>query len=188
MSKECIFKCKEGFRALIELEKKELVYDIKNTAFIFAHSLPGDISDQVKHNVYEIGEDGNRDKLARMLDEAVEDCREMLFTLTRRHAAGHEPMYESDAWEECVGAPGNDMDSYYINMVFPFLASRTALHTLGVYVHNYIVNTVLYNWMLLAYPSGTESFSVKTAELQEKIRKAVIRPSGRVRLVPHFFS
>lgn len=187
-TQECIFKCKEGYKGILELDKKELVYDIKNTAFIFAHSLSEEVSDVAKHNVYEVGEEGNRDKVARLLDEAVEDCREMLFMLTRVHCTSHDLVEDSDAWEKCVGAPKNEMDCYYLYMIFPYLASHTTLHTLAVYVHNYIVNKVMYQWMLLAYPSGAENFAVMVSDLEERIKKAATRPAGRSRIVPHMFS
>lgn len=74
--------CCKGYKVMIELVKKELIYDIKNTAFIFADSYsdPNVDAKQLK-NVFDVSEEGNMDKLARILDSAVEDCREMLSAL-----------------------------------------------------------------------------------------------------------
>ncbi len=77
--------CNNGYKVMIELEKKELIYDIKNTAFSFADSYASqkDMDAKQLKNVFDVSEEGNRDKLARILDSAVEDCREMLFRFTK---------------------------------------------------------------------------------------------------------
>ena len=80
--KECK-TCHLGYKVMIELQKKELVFDIKNTAAAYADSISSSVEDShLIHNIYDVGEDGNRDKLARILDSAVEDCKEMLFRYT----------------------------------------------------------------------------------------------------------
>ena len=81
--KECRV-CNLGYKVMIELQKKELVFDIKNTAAVYADSISSSVEDSHSiHNIYDVGEYGNRDKLARILDSAVEDCNEMLFRYTK---------------------------------------------------------------------------------------------------------
>ena len=63
--------CCNGHKVMIELQKSELVYDIKNTAYTFADSISSGVSDLHSiHQIYDVGEEGNRDKLARILDSA----------------------------------------------------------------------------------------------------------------------
>lgn len=59
-------------------------FDIKNTAAVYADSISSSVEDSHSiHNIYDVGEYGNRDKLARILDSAVEDCNEMLSDIPR---------------------------------------------------------------------------------------------------------
>lgn len=133
---------------MIELQKKELVFDIKNTAAAYADSISSSVEDShLIHNIYDVGEDGNRDKLARILDSAVEDCKEMLFRYTKMEMLGGG--FDSNEWEECIGSPTNDEDAYYLAMRMPSGFSKTSVHTMTVYIHDYIVNQSLYEWLMM---------------------------------------
>lgn len=178
--------CNKGYKVMVELTKDELVYDIKNTAFAFADSVQTDSADpHALHNVFDIAEDGNRDKLARILDSAVEDCREMLFRYTKVEMTGGG--FDSNEWEECVGAPCNDEDAYYLAMRMPMGFSKTSVHTMTVYIHDYIVNQALYEWLMVVYPSGADRFWALAEEKRKKIKEASNRTSGRSRIRLHPF-
>ncbi len=152
-------QCCKGYKVMMELLKSELVYDIKNTAYSFADSQRKDnVDEHTLHQVFDVGEDGNRDKLARILDSAVEDCREVLFRFCKMYMRGSG--FDSNEWEECIGSPTNEEEAYYIAMMMPNGFSKTSVHTLTVYVHDYIVNQSLYEWMMLVYPDGAERFKV----------------------------
>ena len=108
--KECR-TCNLGYKVMIELQKKELVFDIRNTAAAYADSISSSVEDShLIHNVYDVGEDGNRDKLARILDSAVEDCKEMLFRYTKMEMLGGG--FDSNEWEECIGSPTNRSEEH----------------------------------------------------------------------------
>lgn len=178
--------CHKGHSLMIEMEKEELVYDIKNTAFAFADSLPtADTDPKTLHNIYDVGEEGNRDKLARILDSTVEDCREMLFRYTKVEMQGGG--FESNDWEECVGAPMNDEEAYYMEMQMPQGFSKTSVHTMAVYIHDYIVNQALYEWMMIVYQTGADRFWALAEEKRQKIKDASNRSAGRCRLKLHPF-
>ena len=178
--------CNKGYKVMVEMIKDELVFDVKNTAFVFADSnikLDSDLHSL--HNVFDVGEDGNRDKLARILDSAVEDCREFLFRYTKKNmdCGG----FDSNEWEECVGSPTNEEDAYYICMYLPKDFSSTGIHTLAVYIHDYIVNQALYEWMMLAYPDGAENFKILAEEKKQKIKDASNHSAGHIRIRLHPF-
>ncbi len=178
--------CKKGYKVMVEMMKNELVFDIKNTAFIYADSnVRLDTDLHSLHNVFDIAEDGNRDKLARILDSAVEDCREVLFRFTKKdiECCG----FDSNEWEECIGSPTNEEDAYYLCMLMPSDFSSTSIHTLAVYIHDYIVNQALYEWMMLVYPDGAENFKVLAEEKKQKIKDASNHSVGKVRIRLHPF-
>lgn len=183
--KECR-TCNLGYKVMIELQKKELVFDIKNTAYVYADSISSSVEDlHLIHNVYDVGEDGNRDKLARILDSAVEDCKEMLFRYTKMEMLGGG--FDSNEWEECVGSPTNDEDAYYLAMRMPSGFSKTSVHTMMVYIHNYIVYYCLYEWLMLVYPDGADRLWELADENKKKIKDASYRSAGRARIALHPF-
>ena len=178
--------CCNGYRVMIELLKQELVYDIKNTAYVFADSQTRqDTDSHTLHNIFDVAEVGNRDRLARILDSAVEDCREILYRFCKvdMHGGG----FDSNEWEECVGSPVNDEEAYYLIMVMPKDFSATSVHTMTVYIHDFIVYQSLYEWMMLVYPDGAERFKLLAEEKKQKFKEASIRTTGHTRIMIHPF-
>ncbi len=178
--------CNIGHKVMMELIKNELVFDIKNTAYIFADSY-GRTNEETTRlkNVFDIGEEGNLDKLARVLDSAVEDCREMLFRFTKSEMTNGG--FDSNEWEECLGSPANEEEAYYLTMVMPQDFSKTSVHTLTVYVHGYIVNQCLYEWMMLIMPDLADRFKILAEEKKQKLENASIRSASRCRIKLHPF-
>ena len=178
--------CSVGYKVMIELLKKELVYDIKNTAYTYADSISSSLTDpHLIHNIYDVGEVGNRDKLARILDSAVEDCKEMLFRYTKMEMLGGG--FDSNEWEECIGSPTNDEDAYYLAMRMASGFSRASVHTMTVYIHDYIVNQSLYEWLMIVYPDGADRFLALAEDKKQKIKDASNRSAGRERIRLHPF-
>lgn len=178
--------CSVGYKVMIELLKKELVYDIKNTAYTYADSISSSVADpHLIHNIYDVGEDGNREKLARILDSAIEDCRELLFRYTKMEMLGGG--FDSNEWEECIGSPTNDEDAYYLAMRMPSGFSKTSVHTMMVYIHDYIVNQSLYEWLMIVYPDGADRFWSLAEEKKQKMKDASNRSAVRTRITLHPF-
>lgn len=178
--------CSVGYKVMIELLKKELVYDIKNTAYTYADSISSSVTDpHLIHNIYDVGEVGNLDKLARILDSAVEDCKEMLFRFTKMEMLGSG--FDSNEWEECIGSPTNEEEAYYLALRMPKGFSSTSVHTMTVYIHDYIVNQALYEWLMVVYPEGADRFWALAEEKKEKIKNASNRSAVRARIRLHPF-
>lgn len=183
--KECR-TCNLGYKVMIELQKKELVFDIRNTAAAYADSISSSVEDShLIHNVYDVGEDGNRDKLARILDSAVEDCKELLYRFTKMEMLGSG--FDSNEWEECIGSPTNEEESYYLVMRMPNGFSQTSVHTMTVYIHDYIVNQCLYEWLMIVYPEGADRFWSLAEEKKQKMKGASNRSAVRARITLHPF-
>lgn len=178
--------CCLGYKVMIELQKKELVFDIRNTAAAYADSISSSVEDSYSiHNIYDVGEDGNRDKLARILDSAVEDCKEMLFRYTKMEMLCGG--FDSNEWEECIGSPTNEEDAYYLAMRMPQGFSKTSVHTMTVYLHDYIVNQCLYEWLMIVYPDGADRFWALAEDKKKKIKDASNRSAVRARIRLHPF-
>ena len=178
--------CCKGYKVMIELVKKELIYDIKNTAFIFAdsYSNPNVDAKQLK-NVFDVSEEGNMDKLARILDSAVEDCREVLFRFTKLEMLGGG--FDSNEWAECIGSPANEDEAYYLAMRMPQGFSKTSVHTMTVYIHDYIVNQCMYEWLMVVFPDGADRFWALAEDKKQKIQVASNRSANCPRIALHPF-
>ena len=80
----------------------------------------------------------------------------MLFRYTKMEMLGGG--FDSNEWEECIGSPTNDEDAYYLAMRMPSGFSKTSVHTMMVYIHDYIVNQSLYEWLMIVYPDGADRY------------------------------
>ena len=178
--------CNKGHKVMIELQKSELIYDIRNTAYTYADSIRSGVADShLIHNIYDVAEDGNRDKLARILDSTIEDCREVLYRFTKMEMLGSG--FDSNEWEECIGSPTNEEEAYYLALRLPKGFSSTSVHTMTVYIHDYIVNQALYEWLMVVYPEGADRFWALAEEKKEKIKNASNRSAVRARIRLHPF-
>lgn len=178
--------CSKGYKVMVELTKNELVYDIKNTAYIFADSYTGkDTTDRQLKNAFDIGEEGNRDKLARILDSAVEDCRELLYRYTKTEMRGGG--FDTNEWSECTGSAANEEEAYYLAMRMPEGMSKTSIHSMATYIHDYIVNESLYEWMMLILPEAADRFWALAEDKKQKIKDASNRTARPTRIVPRLF-
>lgn len=178
--------CNKGHKVMIELQKSELIYDIRNTSYTYADSIRSGVADShLIHNIYDVAEDGNRDKLARILDSTIEDCREVLYRFTKMEMLGSG--FDSNEWEECIGSPTNEEESYYLALRMPNGFSSTSVHTMTVYIHDYIVNQSLYEWLMVVYPDGADRFWALAEEKKEKIKNASNRSAVRARIRLHPF-
>lgn len=177
--------CKKNNHVMVELIKSELVYDIKNTAYSFADSnTKEDSSNHELHNVFDVGENGNRDRLARILDSSVEDCKELLHKFTKNETYMG---FETNDWEECIGSPCNEEEAYYIDLYVPIGFPQTSVHSLSVYIHDYIVYQSLYEWMMIVYPNGAPQFKELAEDKKKKMKDASCHTSGRTRIRLHPF-
>ena len=143
--------CNLGYKVMIELQKKELVFDIKNTAAVYADSISSSVADSHSiHNIYDVGEDGNRDKLARILDSAVEDCNEMLFRYTKMKMLGGG--FDSN---ELISGDTNITINLSLPSNYP-LALKDALTSS---IHDYIINTALMDWFIITNPNESKTYA-----------------------------
>ena len=95
--------------------------------------------------------------------------------------------FDSNEWEECIGSPTNDEDAYYLAMRMPSGLSKTSVHTMTVYLHDYIVNKCLYEWLMIVYPDGADRFLALAEDKKQKIKDASNRSAVRARIALHPF-
>ena len=69
-------------RAVMTFSRRQLLYDVKNYAYIEGSVLETE-SGHSRHMVQDVGEEGNVDRITRVFDVAIAQCRELLYPYSR---------------------------------------------------------------------------------------------------------
>lgn len=153
--------------------REQLLYDIKNIAYVEGDVLPDD-AQHSKHQVQDIGDEGNVDRVTRMLDLALARCREHLYPYTKEPVEGGESL--DDVLE--------DTETYTIDMLVPDDFSTTTVKYLEQLIHNLLVYYVLADWMSIANvanPQSAANWAAKAQDLEDEIKSKLNARTGRVR-------
>lgn len=139
--------------------RKELLYDIKNYAFVEADVM-GEEKQHAQHVLAEIGEEGNVDRVSRILAVVHTAVIEMLFPYTKA-----EPIEEEI--DNCLHAP----DEYVVELNVPNTMSRTTLRHLSRLIHEYMVYCVLADWLSITNPQAAANWTAKAEAIKEEIEE-----------------
>lgn len=153
--------------------REQLLYDIKNLAFVEGDVL-SDEAQHSKHQVQDIGEDGNIDRVTRMLDLALARCRERLYPYTK------VPVESGETLDDVL----MDYEIYTIDMLVPDDFSTTTVKYLEQLIHNLLVYYVLADWMSIANvanPKSASNWAAKAQDLEDEIKSRLNARTGRVR-------
>lgn len=122
---------------VLKFRRENLDYSIKNYAYIESHVM-NDEAECSKHMLCDICEDGNRDRVTRLLGVIHAAVIEMLYPFTKKEVV--EEYITDDLWEP---------DDYIIVIHVPTTFSRTSCHLLSRLIHEYMVYRVLYDWITM---------------------------------------
>ena len=159
----CSNKEDERRTVFVGLRRDELLYDIRNIAWVEGDVLPTQDEHQrhQRHQVQDIGEDGNVDRVTRILDLAYSECVEMLFPYTKRPVEGE------------VGVD-NSLDAreiYLIELSLPASYSVTTVTLVRKLCHEYMVARVLADWLSITNPQAAAKWAAKAEATEKEIDK-----------------
>lgn len=138
-------------------KRSQLLYDIKNYAYIEGH-VWGEENQHAQHTLVEVGEDGNVDRVSRILAVVHAAVIEMLYPYTKV-----EPIEEEI--DNCLFAP----DEYVVELSVPQTMSRTTMHLLSRLIHEFMVYSVLADWLSITHPEAAANWAAKANAVQEEI-------------------
>lgn len=160
-------------RATVTLLAEELLHDIANMAY-----MEGDLMDggdgHAAHQVRDICEDGNRERVLRVISMAVAKCRERLYPYTREDAADGTLLDNTP----------EEREEYVISLLLPEDFSKTTLDYLAKLLHEYITCTALADWLTIANTekkASAATWAAKAEEAQEQVTKIINLRRTRVR-------
>ena len=159
---------------LLTFGRASLLYDIRNAAYIEGHVMPSE-AEHSRHVVTDIGEEGNVDRVTRVMDIAVSQSRELLYPFAK-HAIEREVL--DDRFKE--------RNSYGILLQVPEDFSQTTLTLLERLIHEYIVCRVMADWLSITNPAKSEVWADKAMRCESEIRVRVHSRSVRTRIKGHW--
>lgn len=155
----CFLEEKDGrLNAVLGFKRDQLLYDIKNYAFIEG-SVMGTDSDHNRHMVQDVGEGGNVDRVTRVLNLTVAKCRELLYPYTKNDLQRTE--LDDNLREPPI---------YGIVLSVPSSFSQTTLHLLENLIHEYLVCRAVADWMSITNPAKVQTWAAKAEDAEREIR------------------
>lgn len=85
----------------LTFKREELLYDIRNNAYVEGDVMQAN-TEHDRHQVQDIGEDGNIDRVTRVLDLAHAECAEALFPYTKENVEQETEMDDTPTYVEPV--------------------------------------------------------------------------------------
>lgn len=157
-------------QAVLVFSRGQLLYDIKNIAYVEADVMPAEEEHQ-RHQVFDIAEDGNVDRVTRVMDLAVDKCKEILFPLTK--SVVDEVESRDDNLKETP--------VYYIYLSLPQSFSKTTLDYLSKLIHEFIVYTVLVDWLSITDITNESAYQKWANKLSDVISEIGRAKSTKIR-------
>lgn len=157
--------------ATLTFKRAELIYDASNCSYVEGDIIPeGD--ECRRHQVCDIGQEGNVDRVTRVLNTAHAECVEMLYPYTKEEIPDGR-----EALDDVLKEP----ETYEIRLTLPVTFSLTTLRLLEELIHEYLVCRVLADWMSITHPESEAKWEKKFSTLRNKIRAALVSRTGKIR-------
>lgn len=142
----------------LDFLRSELLYDIRNIGFVEADIMPEE-KEHSKHQTFDIGEDGNIDRVTRVLSLAFAECVEFLYPFSKSPVAEIETR-DDKLVEDLV---------YSLRLNVPETFSSTTVDLLAKYIHEYLVCRVLADWFGITKPEAAANWNYRVEKAKEGI-------------------
>lgn len=168
----CCCKDVHRFRKEVTLrfEREELLYDVKNYCYIEGDTMERN-DEHAKHQVFDVGERGNVDRVTRVLDLAFAQCVELCYPYTKKELCHHSS--RDDELEE--------EDEYVMKMKVPDGFSDTTVTLLEKLIHELLVYKVMKDWMSLTKPESKAAWDERIVDTEQEVLSMLNARIGRVR-------
>lgn len=150
--------------ATLIFKRSDLLYDAENYAFVEGDIMK-DEDEHSKHQVFDIGQEGNVDRVTRVLNLAHSECVEMLFPYTKEEIPD-----EQNTLDDVLTEP----EEYKIELTLPQEFSLSTLKLLEHLIHEYMVCKIMADWMSITNPQKTKSWETKLHEVKDKIQTSLL--------------
>lgn len=150
--------------------RRELLDDIRQYAFVEADIMPDEVG-HAKHQLFDIAEKGNIERVTRVLSLAFSQCVEILYPYTKK--AVEEKTVLDDAYKEDT--------EYIIHLSVPASYSQTTAKLLEEYIHEFLTCSIMADWTSINKPEAQANWLDKAQVAKGGIRSAKTRFIKHVR-------
>lgn len=167
----CCKKLQQTKTVTLTFKRSELLYDVENYSFV-----EGDImeteNEHARHQVFDIGQSGNVNRVTRVLNLTHAECVEMLYPYTKEEISD-----EQEALDDVMTVP----EEYLITLVLPVEFSLSTVKLLKHLIHEYMVCKVLADWMSITNPGSQANWEDKARNIRIKIQTSLVSRKGKIR-------
>ena len=150
--------------------RSELIYDVSNYSYVEA-DIMAEGDECRRHQVFDITQDGNVDRVTRVLNTAYTEIVEMLYPYTK------QDMTDEEVKDDRLKEP----ETYTVVLTLPVSFSQTTIDLLSELIHEYLVCRVLADWMSITNPDSEGKWEKKFTLIKEKIRSSLVSRQKHVR-------
>lgn len=167
----CCGKESKHKEVVLTFKRAELIYDASNYSYVEGDIIP-EGNECRRHQVFDIAQDGNVNRVTRVLNTVHAECVEMLYPYTKEEIPDGQ-----EALDDVLKEP----EAYEIRLTLPATFSLTTLRLLEQLIHEYLVCRVLADWMSITNPESESNWQRKFSTLRVKIQTALVSRSGKIR-------
>lgn len=172
----CFIEEEAGQRTAVFIFRRDmLLYDIENYAYIEGSVMNTETPPHNRHMVQDVGEEGNINRVDRVLDMCHAQVKEALYPYTKHEI--HNEQLNNKLRQPKV---------YGIILSVPEGYSQTTLNFLEKLIHEYLVCRAVEDWMSITNPAKQETWRIKAEEALGEIRTTMNTRMKRTRIKPHF--
>lgn len=150
--------------------RSELIYDVSNYSYVEA-DIMAEGDECRRHQVFDISQDGNVDRVTRVLNTAHAEIVEMLYPYTKQEIT------ENEVLDDRLTEP----EKYSIVLTIPSSFSQTTVELLSKLIHEYFVCRVLADWMSITNPESEVKWEKKSLLIKQKIQSSLVTRQKHVR-------
>lgn len=171
---DCTCGCKDSDKrtATLVFKREQLLYDIKNLGFVEGDIMADDRQD-AKHQTQDIVENGNVDRVIRLLNLGMSEVVEALYAYTKHELPEDKTMALDDTLEEPT--------TYTVHLSVPSSFSGTTLRLLRDLIHEYLVCKVMGDWLSITKPEVATNWLAKADAALERAKNSLGKRTGKVR-------
>lgn len=172
----CFLEEEDGkLNAVLSFSREQLLYDIGIVAYVEGSVMDTE-SNHKRHMVQDVTEEGNVDRMTRVLDLTMAKCRETLYPYTKHDI--HRPELNDKLKET---------PTYGIILSVPTQFSQTTLNLLEKLIHEYLVCECVADWMSITNPAKEQTWKLKAEDAISEVRACLLTRMARVRRRIHPF-
>ena len=168
----------ETNKITLNFKRAELLYDIGNVCYVTGDVLATD-NLHAQHQIIDVTEDGNVDRVTRMLDLIFAEIQQMLSAFSK-NAVDDGDMTDDNFAETAT---------YVMSLSVPDTMMKVTQNYLEQLIHNLMVDWAVWDWLSFTHPNMKEAdiWAIKVENLKSKINAALLARNKRVRLSQHPF-